>query len=88
MYSERIPQAGYAAYRQALLEWLLAYPKRTGRADDCLTSLKAYLVVDESPAPGVAAEPSFVDRTEFLRYDAPKNGDCKPQARVLATASP
>jgi hypothetical protein len=77
MYSDRIGSAGYAAYRQAFLEWLLAYPQRTGRASDCLTRFDVYLVTDRSPAPGARSGPTPVSREKFMEYTAPANGDCR-----------
>jgi hypothetical protein len=42
----------YPAYQTAFREWLLRYPKRTGRKGDELVSYKVFLVEDESPPPG------------------------------------
>lgn len=88
MYSDRIAQPHYAAYRQAFKEWLVAYPKRTGRQSDCLRSFRAYLLIDQSPPPGVKAPPTFVDRIEFLRYEAPRDGSCPPQRPQLRSSEP
>ncbi len=79
MYSERIANAGYASYRQAFSEWLLAYPQRTGRAQDCLLSYDVYLVTDASPLPGTGAAPTPVSRQRFMTYRAPAGDDCRPQ---------
>jgi hypothetical protein len=77
MYSERISDANYAAYRQAFSEWLVAYPERTGRAQDCLLSYEVYLVTDQSPPIGERkAKP--LDRQSFMTYRAPRDGTCKP----------
>ena len=77
MYSERIPNVSYAAYRQAFSEWLVAYPERTGRAEDCLLSYEVYLVTDQSPAIGERdAKP--LSRQSFMTYRAPRDGTCKP----------
>jgi len=78
MYSERIASQGYAAYRQAFEEWLLAYPQRTGCAQDCLLSYEVYLVTDRSPALGAPPWPTPVERTRFMSYRAPPGGDCHP----------
>ncbi|HVY45925.1 MAG TPA: HTTM domain-containing protein, partial [Minicystis sp.] len=37
--------------RQGLHDWILAYPKRTGRAEDEIVAFDAYWVRDECPAP-------------------------------------
>ncbi|HEX2876116.1 MAG TPA: hypothetical protein VHP33_32920 [Polyangiaceae bacterium] len=77
MYSDRIGTPGYAAYRQAFGEWLLAYPERTGRADDCLLTYEVYLVSDRSPTPGGLPWPTPVGHERFMSYRAP-NGTCRP----------
>lgn len=78
MYSDRIGSEGYAAYRQAFGEWLLAYPERTGRAQDCLLSYEVYLVTDKSPAPGALPWPTPLQRVRFMTYRAPNSGTCHP----------
>ncbi len=86
MYSERIPYDGYAAYRQAFLEWLLAHPRRTGRSTDCLTAFDVYLVIDQSPPPGTGAPPTPLSRQRFMHYRAPSDGPCKPLAGARGQA--
>lgn len=77
MYSERIPNVSYASYRQAFSEWLVAYPQRTGRAEDCLLSYEVFLVTDQSPRIGERqAKP--VERQSFMTYRAPRDSTCKP----------
>jgi hypothetical protein len=76
MYSDRIADPNYAAYRQAFLEWLLAYPQRTGRATDCLTEFNVYLVSDQSPAPGAGSRPTPLKRERFMQYTAPADSPC------------
>jgi hypothetical protein len=76
MYSDRIADPGYAAYRTAFLEWLLAYPERTGRQADCLTSLDVYLVTDQSPEPGSHLKPKPFKRDRFMQYTAPADSKC------------
>lgn len=78
MYSDRIGTQGYAAYRQAFEEWLLAYPERTGRPEDCLLTYEVYLVSDRSPAPGALPWPTPVGRERFMSYRAPSRGTCQP----------
>jgi len=77
MYSDRIGGDGYAAYRQAFGEWLLAYPERTGRAEDCLLAYEVYLVTDKSPAPGELPWPTPLEHKRFMSYRAPHDG-CRP----------
>jgi hypothetical protein len=85
MYSERIPYDGYAAYRQAFSEWLLAYPERTGHPEDCLLSYEVYLVTDQSPEPGSHAQPTPLERRRFMAYSAPLDSPCRlGPARKLA----
>jgi hypothetical protein len=77
MYSERISNVSYTAYRQAFSEWLVAYPQRTGRAEDCLLSYEVYLVTDQSPPIG-ERDPKPLDRQSFMSYRAPHGDTCKP----------
>lgn len=44
--------SAYPAYQTAFRDWLLRYPKRTGRKEDQLVSYKVFLVEDDSPPPG------------------------------------
>jgi hypothetical protein len=76
MYSDRIADPNYAAYRQAFLEWLLAYPDRTGKPTDCLTSFDVFLITDESPLPGSKAHSKPVKRERFMQYVAPADSKC------------
>jgi len=77
-YSDRIAQPSYAVYRQAFLEWLLAYPQRTGRRADCLMAFDVYVVTDQTPSPGQrlrAATP--LQRERFMEYQAPPDSECR-----------
>jgi len=49
-YGNHIPNRG--AYHQALLEWVLRYPERTGNPNDKIVSFKLYTVEDDSPRLG------------------------------------
>ena len=84
MYSERIPNAGYAAYRQAFSEWLEAYPLRTGHPADCLLTYDVYLITDTSPAPGTKGHATPLERQRFMSYSAPAEGTCRPLPTVAA----
>jgi hypothetical protein len=89
MYSERIPYDGYAAYRQAFQEWLLAYPERTGHAEDCLLSYDVYLVTDRTPEPGSNAQPTPLEHQRFMNYSAPFDSPCRlGPAKKVASAKP
>ena len=79
MYSERIPYDGFANYRQAFQEWLLAYPERTGHAEDCLLSYDVYLVTDRTPELGSRGKPTPLDRQRFMSYSAPFDSPCQLQ---------
>ncbi len=78
MYSDRIGMVSYAAYRQAFQEWLVAYPERTGRPEDCLLSYEVYLVTDNTPAPGTPQTSTPQSRERFMNYHAPGDGACPP----------
>jgi len=88
MYSERIPYDGYANYRQAFAEWLIAHPERTGHPEDCLLSYDVYLVTDRTPEPGTQAEPTPLERNRFMAYIAPPDSPCRvEQAKHSAGAA-
>jgi hypothetical protein len=76
MYTDRIAERGYAAYRQAFSEWLQGYPKRTGRAEDCLVSYEVFFVSDQSPPLG-QTKPTPIERTRFMNFTAPRE-ECAP----------
>jgi predicted DCC family thiol-disulfide oxidoreductase YuxK len=67
-YTLRIPNM--PAYHQALLEWLLRYPERTGRPQDALVSLEAWNVEHASPPPGETA-PHDIRRRRFMSWVLP-----------------
>ena len=77
MYSERISSTSYAAYRQAFSEWLVAYPQRTRRPEDCLLSYDVYLVTDQSPVWGATSKPKPLERQRFMTYSAPYDSPCR-----------
>ena len=79
MYSDRIASPDYAAYRQALLEWLVAYPQRTGRPLDCLVKFDAYWVEDGTAPLAERGPPKPLRRETFLSYVAPADSTCKPK---------
>ncbi len=86
MYSDRIGMVGYASYRQAFQEWLVAYPERTHRPEDCLLSYEVFLVSDNSPDPGSStATPGTHDR--FMTYHAPSDGTCSARPGAEPSAS-
>ncbi|MGH7269833.1 MAG: hypothetical protein ACREJ3_05325, partial [Polyangiaceae bacterium] len=66
-YSLRIPGAG--AYHQALQDWILRYPERTGNPGDAIVSFEAFKLEHASPKPG-QTEPTGVRRELFLRWSA------------------
>ena len=87
MYSERIANESYAGYRQAFSEWLLAYPRRSGRPEDCLLAYDVYLVTDQSPALGGASGPKPLSRQRFMSYRAPSDGTCRALPGGSATST-
>jgi hypothetical protein len=64
-YSARIPFN--SQYWGALQEWILAYPNRTGRAEDRIVHFDASIVEDDSPPLG-QTEPSRVRARVFLSW--------------------
>jgi hypothetical protein len=64
-YTLRIPSD--RAYHQALEEWILRYPERTGNPRDAIVSFEATKVEHDSPPPG-KTRPTNVRREVFLRW--------------------
>jgi hypothetical protein len=64
-YTQKIP--GTNVYHQAFLEWVLRFPDRTGHQADKIVSFEAWVVEDNSPAPGatVAGE---IRKRPFLMW--------------------
>jgi predicted DCC family thiol-disulfide oxidoreductase YuxK len=64
-YTLRIPSAG--AYHQALREWILRYPERTGHSRDSIVAFEARKLEHDSPPPGESS-PSNVRTQVFLKW--------------------
>jgi hypothetical protein len=64
-YTLRIPGAG--AYHQALSEWIVRYPARTGNPSDAIVSFEAYKLEHTPPGPGHTVATN-VRRTLFLKW--------------------
>jgi predicted DCC family thiol-disulfide oxidoreductase YuxK len=64
-FSARIPFK--PEYFGAFQDWILAYPERTGRAQDRIVRFDAYIVEDDSPPPG-ETEPRNVRSRAFLSF--------------------
>jgi len=62
--------ATMSPYYQALLEWLVRYPDRTGRPDDAIVSFDAWVVEHASPRPGETT-PTDVRRRRFIHWTQP-----------------
>jgi predicted DCC family thiol-disulfide oxidoreductase YuxK len=58
-YSLFAQQPQFRAYSTAFEEWILRYPKRTGRAEDRVVSFSVYALSDRSPIPGKAQPTNF-----------------------------
>jgi hypothetical protein len=65
-YTLRIPDA--PQYHQALIEWLLRYPERTGHPEDTIVKFDAYVIWQDSPKPGEPQVPSNIRKRRFLHY--------------------
>jgi len=65
-YTLRIPDA--PQYHQALIEWILRYPERTGRDQDTLVRFDAYVIWQDSPKPGAPPEPTNIRKRRFLHW--------------------
>jgi predicted DCC family thiol-disulfide oxidoreductase YuxK len=64
-YTLRIPDAG--ALHQALIEWILRYPERTGHPVDTIVKFDAYVVEHDSPGPG-ETQPRHPRKRRFLNW--------------------
>jgi predicted DCC family thiol-disulfide oxidoreductase YuxK len=64
-YTLRIPDAGQ--YHQALIEWILRYPERTGRPNDTLVRFEVFVLWQDSPKPG-ETEPTNFRKRRFLKW--------------------
>ncbi len=64
-YGNHIPNRG--AYHQALSEWILRYPERTGWPQDKIVSFQLYKVEDDSPPLG-EQEPRNLRWSVILTY--------------------
>jgi predicted DCC family thiol-disulfide oxidoreductase YuxK len=64
-YTLQIPRVG--AYHQALLEWILRYPDRTGNPRDAIASFEAIKLEHTPPAPG-ETHATEVRRSVFLKW--------------------
>jgi predicted DCC family thiol-disulfide oxidoreductase YuxK len=64
-YALKIPDTG--VYHQALIEWMLRYPERTGHPGDQIVRFQGYVVQHRSPAPGEHA-PTYATKRLFLHW--------------------
>jgi predicted DCC family thiol-disulfide oxidoreductase YuxK len=64
-YTLRIPDAG--VLHQALIEWILRYPERTGQPADTITKFDAYVVEHDSPRPN-ETQPTQPRKRRFLSW--------------------
>jgi len=64
-YTNQIPNAGI--YHQALTDWILRYPERTGRPQDTLVSFEAFSLTQDTPPPGEKV-PRNIQRQRFLQW--------------------
>lgn len=67
-YSNIIP--GFPQYQPALSEWILRYPRRTGRPNDQIVAFDVYLSQSVSPGPGENS-PRNLEKIRFLSYRPP-----------------
>jgi len=64
-YTLRIPDGG--SYHQALIEWILRYPERTGRPNDTIVRFEVFVLWQDSPKPG-ETEPTNFRKRRFLKW--------------------
>ncbi|HEX4406573.1 MAG TPA: hypothetical protein VH560_17160, partial [Polyangia bacterium] len=64
-YELQIP--GDGDYWQALTEWILRYPERTGRVEDAVASFEVWTLQHDSPPPG-ARRATNVQRQRLIQW--------------------
>lgn len=72
-----MPSGRFGPFRLAFKDWILAYPKRTGRPQDSIVSFVAYQLIDQSPPPG-QLEPRNFRRLVFMTH--PEVPPVRPRA--------
>lgn len=65
-YYNRIRMPANTAYRDALREWVLRFPERTGRPEDAIVSGDVYWIADMNPRYGDPKHKSYAFRQEKL----------------------
>ncbi len=68
-YFNRIHLPGYSGYREAMKDYLLALPKRTGRAEDALVSGEVFWVSDQNPRWG-STESYGLEKMKLFSFEA------------------
>jgi hypothetical protein len=66
-YRDRLRSPGYAAYRDAMKEYLMRLPDRTGDPSDALVGGDVYVVTNHSPPFGETA-PYGTERTKLFSF--------------------
>jgi hypothetical protein len=66
-YSLFLPNDNFKSYHHILQNWVLDYPKRTGRSNDRIVSFTVNQIIDTSPPPG-QTQPSNIRVRELFRY--------------------
>jgi predicted DCC family thiol-disulfide oxidoreductase YuxK len=64
-YTLGIADAGI--YHQALIDWILRYPERTGRDEDTIVGFEAFSLTQDTPPPG-ETRPTNIRRRRFLQW--------------------
>jgi hypothetical protein len=67
-YTLRIPDA--PQYHQALTEWILRYPERTGNPKDAIIRFEAIVLWQDTPKPGETTGPTNFRKRTFLQWRA------------------
>lgn len=64
-YTLGIADAGI--YHQALIDWILRYPERTGREEDTIIAFEAFSLTQDTPPPP-ETRPTSIQRRRFLQW--------------------
>jgi hypothetical protein len=76
-----MPSGRFNPFRLAFKDWILAYPKRTGRPQDSIVSFVAYQLIDRSPPPGQLEPRDFRKHAFMTHPDPPPRPRATPPRR-------
>jgi hypothetical protein len=70
-YLERMNRTGYSGYRDAMKEYILRYPERTGRREDTIVSGDVWWIRDWNPKWGTTESYGY-EKKKILSFVNPR----------------